>query len=147
MASVPPFVFERMEKRFYTMLLVVFWSILIGCGLLYAVFSVLGMIGFLSDLPPKTVMIWSYVLMMATLLAIPLVLKNVKQQQKRITLLGAVLETNTFSYILLGDKSIGYLVLITLVAMIFVYPKKELTDEDQDAMEDMERQNGTTFDE
>ena len=147
MASVPPFVFERMEKRFYTMLLVVFWSILIGCGLLYAVFSVLGMIGFLSDLPSKTVMIWSYVLMMATLLAIPLVLKNVKQQQKRITLLGAVLETNTFSYILLGDKSIGYLVLITLVAMIFVYPKKELTDEDQDAMEDMERQNGTTFDE
>lgn len=130
-----------MEKRYYASLLIVFWGILAGCALLYGVFSLMGLTGVLSDLAPKTVMVWTYAMVMLTIVAIPLVLKYVKPQIRRIVLLGSVLEIDTMSYVMLGDKSLGYLTLICLVAMIFVYPQKALAEEDQEILEGMEKGN------
>lgn len=141
MASAPLFIVARMEKNYYRLLLVLFWSILAGCALVYVLLSWMDLMGLMADIAPQYVMAWSYVAMLATIIAIPLVLKHVKQQQKRIALLGCVLELDTFSYIMLDEQSLGYLTLITLVAMIFVYPKKDLTDEDMKAVEGMEKEN------
>jgi len=142
MASAPLLRLEGMEKQYYRILLVIFWSIVTGCAVLYGVFSLAGLKGVMAGLAPKTVMVWTYTMVMLTIVAIPLVLKYVREQKNRIVLLGAVLELNTLSHVMLDNRSLGYLTLLTLVAMIFVYPQKTLNEEDQKTVEGLEKGNG-----
>lgn len=129
-------------KRTQNLLMAVFWGQLLLAALIYVCCEYLHIdIAVLADTAEQTRYVVSTVMILATLTFVPTALRMFKMRRihaelvnfreaallkwgvVRLTLLGDAMIINTMLYYLFGfEPSFGYLAVILLLAMPFVYP-------------------------
>ena len=132
-------------KKTQTLLMTVFWGLLLVAALLYIACEYLNFdFSYLSDTSEQTRYVVSTVMILATLAVLPMALRLFKKRKVhaelislrevalrkwglvRLVLLGDMLIINTMLYFLFGfESSFGYLAVVLLLAMPFVYPSMD----------------------